>query len=558
MLNWLKKESQFINVSKLDMPALLLDNRLAIVERSQSAEALSDIYAKEGEEIRALAVRAYDEETLIESRVRFDRFLVTYWLVALPVADDKVLIAGRDFSMQDKVTEALMYSRNMFKDMISCSADFGWEVDLHGCFTYVGPGAVFGQSPEDLHGKHASGFFWPDGEGPTIDPFHCREKYESKPHRVSTPEGDKWITFYVQPVFNDELELEAVRGICRDMSSLVEQEKVARQNALRLSLQGRITRILQDTNRGATHLLSTAVNALAEVLRADQCWILYSASRGLKLMAKSEDQDAQENQTDPHLLNLQDVTIALAQDINQDQAFEMTVQEDRYLAVRLKSGDQLKGVILLYRDATIFPWSMQEKALLTGIADNMVVAITQSELIERLNHLSSSDELTGLMNRRALDETVGERLKNMRATGQVGTILYVDLDHFKEINDTLGHSAGDLALKKVSELLTEQVREQDCVARIGGDEFVVWLDTATTDVGKGKAQTLLEAMPAIRKEIGADALRLSMSIGIVESNPTVEHSLEHMTKLADQLMYAAKKKGKSTYVTGVLTDDAIS
>lgn len=557
MRHWFTNSTADIDVKTLDMPALLLDNNLMVTAKSDTADHLEALYRQDGEDIRKLVTKALDTNSLAEARIRSETYLMTFWLMALPQKKGRVVLAGRDLTMQDKVTEALMASRNMFRDMVRCSAEFGWEVDALGCFTYTGPGDIFGRSADDLFGRNAADFFWPMGNGPAVNPFTVSEAMVSKPVKVATPEGDRHYHFHVTPVFNDAGEKTAVRGVCRDVSSFVEQERSARQNSLRLSLQGRITKILQNSD-GAKALLSNAVEALAEVLRAEECWVLMSAARGLKLVAqKGQSTDFQSTK-----LDLDEITKVLAgagiEASARDESFDLKLYDQKFLAIRLCAGEEMKGLVLLKRDCDMFPWSLQERALLAGIADNLVVAQAQAQLIERLNHLSSSDELTGLMNRRALSETVAERLVHLRATGQRGTILFVDLDHFKEVNDTLGHAAGDLALKKVSALLQDNVRDQDCVARIGGDEFIIWLDTACEEIGVKKAKLLLDAMPAIRQDIGADQLRLSMSIGIVQSNPSLDHDLEVMIDIADHVMYEAKQKGKNTYVTGTLDETAMT
>jgi len=125
-----------------------------------------------------------------------------------------------------------------------------------------------------------------------------------------------------------------------------------------------------------------------------------------------------------------------------------------------------------------------------------------------------------------------------------GSLLFIDLDYFKEVNDTLGHKVGDQALKMVAEHLKDIVRPSDFVGRVGGDEFIIWLEGALAKDAKIKARELLDAMPRIREAIGASHLGLSASIGVSQSVPGVDTALEHLSERADQALYDVKRSGR--------------
>jgi len=155
-----------------------------------------------------------------------------------------------------------------------------------------------------------------------------------------------------------------------------------------------------------------------------------------------------------------------------------------------------------------------------------------------------TDPLTGLRNRRAADLFL-ERMCN--ATAPFG-LLHLDLDYFKAVNDTLGHAAGDFVLERVGGVLRDQVRAEDCAARVGGDEFVVILP------GRTDAQTLQAIANRIINrlseplEFEGKPCRVSASVGIVRSNDFPVPDAAQVLAAADRALYAAKHAGRSQAV----------
>ena len=173
-------------------------------------------------------------------------------------------------------------------------------------------------------------------------------------------------------------------------------------------------------------------------------------------------------------------------------------------------------------------------------------AIERKQAEERLRYLSTHDTLTQLPNRTLFSDRLGQSMAKSRRDGGVVAVLYVDLDRFKIINDTLGHAAGDLMLTTVSKRLTTCVREGDTVARIGGDEFVIVLtDLAHTQDIARIAKAVLDAFSNPFSLAGRE-LFTTASIGIAlfpEDGDNPETLLEN----ADTAMYRAKERGRNNY-----------
>jgi two-component system cell cycle response regulator len=161
-----------------------------------------------------------------------------------------------------------------------------------------------------------------------------------------------------------------------------------------------------------------------------------------------------------------------------------------------------------------------------------------------LEALALNDPLTGLANRRLLDDRIAMALVNARRTGGAMALLYLDLDGFKQVNDTLGHGAGDTLLKTVAQRLVATVREVDTVARVGGDEFMVALwQVHDSEHAMAVAQRVIEAV-AQPCDIEGNELNITTSVGIGVYPLDGEHS-EALMKNADLALYEAKRSGKN-------------
>jgi diguanylate cyclase (GGDEF)-like protein/PAS domain S-box-containing protein len=165
---------------------------------------------------------------------------------------------------------------------------------------------------------------------------------------------------------------------------------------------------------------------------------------------------------------------------------------------------------------------------------------------QRIAHMANHDALTNLPNRHLLHDRIRQALLHARRNGSQGAVLFIDLDKFKAINDTMGHDVGDRLLKEVGRRLVSSLRSQDTVARTGGDEFVVVLHNVATGQDAGTtAQKLLNALLLPYWFAGKD-LYISASIGIAMF-PGDGEDVDTLLTHSDTAMYHAKESGRNNY-----------
>ncbi|BEP91870.1 GGDEF domain-containing protein [Acidovorax sp. A79] len=213
-----------------------------------------------------------------------------------------------------------------------------------------------------------------------------------------------------------------------------------------------------------------------------------------------------------------------------------------WLGVPLQTPQGAIGALVLQSHTGQYRYTDKDKELLQFVSTQVAAAIERQQMHERLEHMAQYDQLTHLPNRQLfLDRLKTALARARRDQGQL-SLLFIDLDHFKDVNDTLGHAMGDLLLQRVAQRLLECVRGSDTVARLGGDEFVVLLEHGPA---QGHTTAVAEKiLAAFGQAFDLEGTRLAIhpSIGVAlhpEHGSEVHHLLGH----ADAAMYLSKKNG---------------
>jgi diguanylate cyclase (GGDEF)-like protein/PAS domain S-box-containing protein len=206
------------------------------------------------------------------------------------------------------------------------------------------------------------------------------------------------------------------------------------------------------------------------------------------------------------------------------------------------------------KDGSLFPLHLAVSR--TGTAGRptfiaLIRDISQQRMAEeQIRHLAFYDFLTGLPNRRLLMDRLTRTMSNSALQGQHGALMFIDLDNFKQLNDTLGHATGDLLLSQVATRLQSCMRDVDSVARLGGDEFVILLDALSMDAAEAGAHVEVVARKVLYTlgqpyVLGDQRQTSTPSIGIVLFRHGADN-VDDLLRMADAAMYQAKSAGRNT------------
>jgi diguanylate cyclase (GGDEF)-like protein/PAS domain S-box-containing protein len=207
---------------------------------------------------------------------------------------------------------------------------------------------------------------------------------------------------------------------------------------------------------------------------------------------------------------------------------------------------------LVKRDGMRTPINLAMRAVttetgeITGFVSIAFDITDRRQMLEYVTHLATHDQLTGLAGRALLQDKTVQTVEQARRYGTKVAVFVIDLDQFKRINDSLGHSAGDLILIEAAQRLSRSVRSTDVVARIGGDEFVVVMPdiTSVEDVEQCAANLVAKLAPEI--SIEEHLVHVTASVGVC-IYPDFASDAKHLLKRADSAMYAAKENGRNQF-----------
>ena len=189
-------------------------------------------------------------------------------------------------------------------------------------------------------------------------------------------------------------------------------------------------------------------------------------------------------------------------------------------------------------DYSIVAWNTAATLMLSIVVVEMFTRLRHALEVER--DLARTDALTGVANTRSFKELAAIELERANRYGRTFTLAVLDLDHFKNVNDTLGHAAGDRLLRDVGQAIRRRLRRVDIVARMGGDEFVVLLPETNESAAAVALDHVREALQALTDEYGPE-VRASFGAVTFASPP---NTIEEMLKLADVALYQAKSAGR--------------
>ena len=220
----------------------------------------------------------------------------------------------------------------------------------------------------------------------------------------------------------------------------------------------------------------------------------------------------------------------------------------RAVAVPMCLGTEIVGVLVIHMKEPR-PLERSEIRVLQTLANQAVIAIENAAAYEHTKHLATTDGMTGIANHREFEAHLDRELLRARKTKEPLALIMCDVDHFKEINDSVGHPAGDQVLRHLTrQILVPAIRPKDLVARYGGDEFVLVLRGADSRAAVAVAERIRETVASQAVLLDGKAVsNLSLSLGIAVF-PRDGESREALVQAADQALYVAKRTGRNRVV----------
>lgn len=191
--------------------------------------------------------------------------------------------------------------------------------------------------------------------------------------------------------------------------------------------------------------------------------------------------------------------------------------------------------------------SKHEMGTMRRITEQISLALANLNLQQALREQSIKDPLTKLYNRRYLEETLARECSRAQRSGKPLSVLLMDIDHFKKVNDTYGHDAGDAVLVAFAKMLQQNIRKEDIACRLGGEEFVLVLPDASLEQAVVRAEKICEATRSLIIKFQRDVLNVTVSVGACDY-PENGQTPEELIQRADICLYKAKSDGRNCVV----------
>jgi diguanylate cyclase (GGDEF)-like protein/PAS domain S-box-containing protein len=458
-------------------------------------------------------------------------------LVPARVGDRIVGVIGfaRDGRMLRNIEDRFIRSEQQFRSLFENHPDGLALHDLEGRFTRVNASTerLTGYSVDELIGQTPA-LLMPGGwsEGKRIRAAIARGETATYADSITTKSGDtREIEGLAVPLHIDG----SVRGYCTITRDVTAERRHARSAARQAARIAELYRIAAAANVASADKVAAALLVGMAELGASRAFVGHFSGEEIEFVHA-----AGTPATGRDDLRLRDVR-------ERNEAVVRTSFAGAPLIVEGKA----YGAVGFARDAGPLQASKADREYVAALAALIASAIQQHEREKRLDTLAFGDALTGLPNRALLQDRLEQTLLFARRHRRSFAAHYVDIDHFKEINDTYGHHVGDEVLIAVAAWLRTMLRDSDTIGRIGGDEFVVLQPEIDS---QRQAEELAARLCAIRDHpfhVGARDITVTISVGCAVFPVDAENPVD-MLRAADTALYDVKHRGRDGYAVGVI------
>ncbi len=304
-------------------------------------------------------------------------------------------------------------------------------------------------------------------------------------------------------------------------------------------------------------IIDTVLGSLISIVRCEGAFLLLTEENKAKLYIFSDWPMTEETLRDIRIDAQNSWRTLQRKEIDEDQI--ETIHQARLVGEKPKNlessaqsmkaplsvQDKMIGILSVYNLAAGTPVSQNVQYLPYIVGNLAALALDNASLHHHTRTLALTDGLTGLLNYRAFVDRLGQEFDRSQRYQSILSLVILDIDHFKAVNDTYGHLQGDLVLEEVSNILRRTSRESDILARYGGEEFVMLLPETNAQQGLLKADRIREKIAGHEFMIDKGPIDITVSLGVATCpNPKID-TPEDLMEIADQALYKSKSLGRN-------------
>lgn len=500
------------------------------------------------------------------------------WLstVLIPIKDSEqrveaVMGISRNITARKKAEESLRENENRYRGLVESQQDLIVRVDPEGRFTFVNDAYCrkFGKTREELLGKNFSPLVHPDDLPGTLEAMKALETPPYRAYleqRALTAEGWRWIGWEDCAIRDEQNRPVEIQGVGRDITERRQTEEALRY---RLEFEKLVTTLSTKFINLSPDEIDSEVNyALQEIgkfVDADRSYIFQflendtimdNVYEWCKEGVEPEIQNLKNIRAMDlpwlyrKITSLETVHIPKVADLPQDANAEREHFESQgihsLVVVPMVCGGDLVGFLGFDSVTEERTWTEDAVALLKIMGEIFASALERKMTVERFKYIAYHDSLTDLPNRILFIDRLNQAIISARRYRQHVGLILLDLDHFKRVNDTLGHALGDQLLQMVAERLQKTLQETDTVTRLGSDEYAILVPKIGPTEDMVKIADKIYAALKIPFYVGGHELFMSCSMGI-SFYPSDGKEGEVLLRNADAAMYRAKNHGRNNY-----------
>jgi diguanylate cyclase (GGDEF)-like protein/PAS domain S-box-containing protein len=485
-----------------------------------------------------------------------------------------------DLTDHYRLQQQLRASENKFRMLVENATDIMYRLSKDGTVEYVSPNwrHLLGHPVEEVEGAHFSKFVHEDDVDTTArfieQVVASGERVESIEFRMRQHNGDhRWYSSNAAPLINDEGQVDGVSGIGRDISeSRAAEVERRRQHEFRRLIAEISTDILNAPINRIDEVMEQMLERLGRYFDVDRAYIyrvsedgdfIYLVhewcSSGTEPTTKEQAVLSKNDfrwwfkQAMGHMRGNEPFYIAdvtkLPPEADKERALFDAQKISTLVTMQLQVGESMIG-FFGFDSCRPRTWRQEINALLVVLANLLSDVFEKMRLEQELTRSSVTDPLTGLYNRRHLLAKLNQAIEQRVKVGDPFAVAILDIDHFKQLNDTFGHLAGDAVLEELARLVSQTSRGDDVVGRYGGEEFMIVLNGVD---GESAAAVLERVLATIRGHgfpIGGEQHHITGSCGLVAAEEFEDDELnsDRLIGRADQRLYLAKQAGRDRLV----------